>query len=90
MRLSVILNTLNEANRPLEQCLISILKNSPCELIIVDGGSNDNTLEICKKFTDKVFISEPGIAKQQLLALSHAQGQFVIVAESDMIFRKTI
>lgn len=38
----------------LEQCLNSV-KNLADEIIIVDTGSKDNTREIAKKFTDKIF-----------------------------------
>ena len=36
------------------------------EIIIVDSGSSDNTLEISKKYTDNIHISEtwPGFGKQ--------------------------
>ena len=39
----------------LEKCLKSIIRNSPLEIIIVDGGSKDCTIEIAKKYTDKIF-----------------------------------
>jgi glycosyltransferase involved in cell wall biosynthesis len=66
----VIILTFNE-ERNLIDCLSSI--NEFCsEIIIVDSGSTDNTLEIAKQFTDKVFFhSFENYAKQRNWALEN-------------------
>lgn len=49
----VVLLTLN-SERKLEACLTSVYKNVPvAQLIVVDGGSRDKTLEILQKFNRK-------------------------------------
>lgn len=85
-KISVILNTLNEANRPLEDCLRSIKRNKPHQLIAADGGSSDNTLDICRRHCDIVLKTEKGILTQQGAALEHVTGEYLIVAESDMVY----
>ena len=40
------------------EALQPILKNDDSELIIVDTGSTDSTVEIAKEFTDKVLFYE--------------------------------
>src|SRR5581483_11880765 len=51
--LSVVLATFNEEQN-IEDCLISI-KNIADEIIVVDGGSEDKTVEIAKKNKAKVI-----------------------------------
>ena len=55
--ISVILSTNNEIrNNYLEQLLESIKnQDTKYELIIIDNWSTDNTLEICKKYTDDIY-----------------------------------
>ncbi len=52
-KLSVVLAVYNEENN-LEDCLNSV-KDIASEIIIVDGGSKDQTLEIAKKFGAKII-----------------------------------
>ena len=52
MTLSVCLIIKNEAE-VLERCLTCVKKFAD-EIVVVDTGSDDNSVEIAKKFTDKV------------------------------------
>lgn len=51
--ISVCIITKNEAER-LEQCL-QALQSFSFEIVVVDTGSTDNSKEIARKYTDKVF-----------------------------------
>ena len=62
MKISIITATYN-AGKYLEKCLNSIIPqlNNEVELIIIDGGSKDNTVEIIKRYQKHIsyFVSEP-------------------------------
>jgi glycosyltransferase involved in cell wall biosynthesis len=51
MNLSVVVCVLNEERR-IRDCLETIYRNMPDEVILVDGGSKDRTLAIAREFTD--------------------------------------
>ena len=55
MKLSVVLITHNEAER-LAATLEAVAFAD--EIIVVDSGSTDGTLEIAREFTDKVRVTE--------------------------------
>lgn len=90
MLISIIIATYN-ASKTLKTCLDSIVPQlcSGTELIIVDGGSKDNTNDIIKSYGDNVsvHISEPdkGIydAWNKGVALSH--GDWIMFIGADDI-----
>jgi glycosyltransferase involved in cell wall biosynthesis len=88
MKVSVILTVLNE-EKGLPSLLNDLLAQSwPAdEIVIVDGGSKDGTLEILRRFAGqhprlKIFV-EPGvnIARGRNIAISHARGDIIAVTD---------
>ena len=55
MSLSVIILCKNEENN-IERCLKSV--EWADEIVVVDSYSNDSTLDICKKYTDNIYIKK--------------------------------
>lgn len=54
------------------------------EIVVVDAFSTDRTVEICRKYTDRVFQNAwPGYARQKQLAVDHAQGPWVLILDAD-------
>ncbi len=72
----------------LERCLLSLERLSEkiaSELIIVDTGSTDNTIEIAHKYTEKVFIHpwENDFAAMRNKSIGYAKGNWVLVIDAD-------
>ncbi len=81
--LSVIIITKNEALH-IGRCLDSV--SWADEIIVLDSGSEDNTVEICRRYTDKVFVTDwPGFGIQKQRALDHAQGDWVFSIDADEV-----
>ena len=81
--ISVIIITLNESLK-IEACLDSVKWTD--EIIVIDSGSTDNTVEICKKYTDKVYETDwPGFGPQKNRALSYASCDWVLSIDADEV-----
>ena len=80
--LSVIVITKNEADR-ISRCLESV-KNVADEIIVLDSGSTDDTVAICKQYTEHVFVTDwPGFGKQKQRALDKATCDWVLSIDAD-------
>ncbi len=86
--ISVIIATYN-AGKTLNRCLNSISNqlNDNCELLIIDGGSRDNTLDIIKSYGNKVAytVSEPdkGIYDAWNKGIKQATGDWLMFVGAD-------
>lgn len=79
--LSVTIITKNEAHH-IGRCLESVAWAN--EIIILDSGSDDNTLEICKHYTANVFSTDwPGFGIQKQRALDKAREDWVLSIDAD-------
>ncbi|MBT8152236.1 MAG: glycosyltransferase family 2 protein [Gammaproteobacteria bacterium] len=80
--LSVTIITLNEADR-LRRCLDSV-RDLADEIIILDSGSKDATLDIAREYTDQVFSTDwPGFGVQKQRALEKAGCDWVLAIDAD-------
>ena len=81
LSISVIIPTLNEASRIAD--LIAATRHvGECEIIVVDGGSTDGTLERAT-LADIVLASEPGRAKQQNEGAATSRGDVLLFLHAD-------
>ena len=54
------------------------------EIIVVDSGSTDKTIAICRKYTDKVFHQDwLGFARQKNFAIDKTSGDWVLSLDAD-------
>jgi glycosyltransferase involved in cell wall biosynthesis len=83
MSLSIVVNTRNVADT-LARTLESI-KNLADEIVIVDMKSDDDTLKVAKKFTDKIFDFENVgyVEPARNYAISKATSEWILILDAD-------
>ncbi len=89
---SIIIPTYN-SEKTLEKCLASICKQTykNIEVIVVDGGSNDRTLHIAKKFGARVYILEGEERSASInYGVSKSRGKYIYRVDSDVILEPAI
>lgn len=80
--LSVIIISLNEEDR-IRRCLESV-KDIADEIIVIDSGSTDRTVEIARAYTAKVTVTDwPGYGLQKQRALEQASCDWVLSIDCD-------
>jgi glycosyltransferase involved in cell wall biosynthesis len=86
VKISVVLITLNEeANLPRTlESVKPIVRDGQGEIIILDSGSTDRTLDVARSFGGRIF-SEPwrGFAAQKNSAMEKAFGDWVLQLDAD-------
>lgn len=82
-KLSVIIVCMNEAKR-IGACLESV--SFADEIVVVDSGSTDETLEIARRFTERIFVRDwPGMTDQKNFALDKAGHEWVLNLDADEV-----
>jgi glycosyltransferase involved in cell wall biosynthesis len=87
VKISVIVPTKNSKNR-IETCLNSLVHQSypNYEIIIVDGHSSDDTINIVSKYSVRVFFEEGGTrASACNVGISNAKGEIVAFTDDDCV-----
>src|ERR1700758_3464856 len=86
MNLSVVIITFNEESN-IGRTLASVeplVADGKGEIIVVDSGSTDRTVEIAKSHGAKVFIEEwKGFAAQKNSAIDKARGDWILSLDAD-------
>lgn len=92
-KVSVIVPVYNQ-EKYLDECIESIINQSynNLEIILVDDGSTDNSLEICKKYKkqDKriklIHKENGGLSSSRNAGLKEATGDYIMFCDSDDYF----
>ena len=82
LRVSVIIPALNEEVR-IQRSIESAHTAGACEVIVVDGGSSDRTVEIARQMNATVQVTKPGRAEQQNSGASLASGDVLLFLHAD-------
>ncbi len=83
-RISIIMPVINEAVN-LANSLRQLKLSEYEELIVVDGGSTDDTVSIAREFTDKVFVTKSGRASVMNYGAQKAHGVILLFLHADCI-----
>ena len=86
MKLSVVIIAYNEeANLPRTlESVLSLVRDGKGEIIVVDSGSTDRTMEIARSFGARVFVETwKGYAAQKNSAIEKASGEWILSLDAD-------
>jgi glycosyltransferase involved in cell wall biosynthesis len=81
MKLSIVIPVLNEADILGET--LECLRGHSVEIIVVDGGSTDDTIEIARQYTSRVLISPRGRGLQQDTGARQSHGSVLLFLHAD-------
>jgi len=88
LKISVIIPTFNEQIH-IARLLAYLQESSTAinirEIIVVDGGSDDDTVELASDFGALVLNSEKGRAKQMNFGVRHAKGEILYFLHADTL-----
>jgi rSAM/selenodomain-associated transferase 2 len=82
VRISVIIPVLNE-EKNIASTVAALLPLKPDEVFLVDGGSTDRTLEICRQLRGRVLPSPRGRGAQMNLGARQATGEVLLFLHAD-------
>ncbi len=83
-KISIIIPVLNEADN-IQSFLQALqpLREQGHEVLLVDGHSEDETCTLARPLVDRMFSSQPGRARQQILGAKMATGQVFLFLHAD-------
>src|SRR3989454_2504930 len=79
--ITAVVITLNE-ERNIADCLTSVAWAD--EIVVVDACSTDRTVELARRFTDRIFVRPwPGYGPQKNFAMDQATADWILIVDSD-------
>lgn len=90
--LSICMIVKNE-EKYIDNCLKSmmpLIEKGIAEFVIVDTGSTDKTIEICKKYTDNIYYFEwqDDFSVARNYSISKANGEYIFIQDADQCVDK--
>ena len=89
MQISICMMVKDE-EKNIKRCLDSvlpILQNIDSELIVIDTGSKDSTVEVVKEYTENIFFHEweNDFSGMRNKSISYAKGEWILYLNPDTI-----
>lgn len=83
---SFCIPTLNN-ERTIGHCLQSIASQAypNKEIVIVDGGSSDGTVNVAEKYTSEIFFDEGTLGSATQTAIDHSVGEIIAIFDDDIV-----
>lgn len=86
MSISIIIPCLNEAEGIVGTvAALQALRNRGAEVILVDGGSTDDTLARSRRWVDRILTCPPGRARQMNTGAEIARGEILLFLHADCV-----
>lgn len=84
VKFSVVVTVKNEEKR-IQDCLETVFKDNPDEVILVDGDSTDRTVEIARTFKDlKIIVSKNStLTRDRQVGIDTARNEHVAMIDAD-------
>lgn len=91
MKVSIIIPMLNEAENIATrlQCLKQT-QSDDCEIIVVDGGSSDNSVELARRYAHQVITSPRGRAVQMNAGAACSQADILLFLHADTVLPENV
>jgi rSAM/selenodomain-associated transferase 2 len=84
MALSIIIPTLDESDGIIDTLqALAPLRGRGCEVVVVDGGSNDGTPLLARRWADRVLTAPRGRARQMNAGAAAARGEILLFLHAD-------
>ncbi|WP_426417621.1 TIGR04283 family arsenosugar biosynthesis glycosyltransferase [Aestuariirhabdus sp. LZHN29] len=84
MQISIIVPVLNEAPSIVESLKrLQAMRKLGHEVILVDGGSKDQTIPLATPWVDSIHRSDTGRARQMMVGASKAKGELLLFLHAD-------
>lgn len=95
--ISVIIPVYNREN-VVEECITSVLNQSytDFEIILIDDGSTDSTIDICEKYSLKdnriklIKAEHGGVSNARNIGLKQAKGEYIFFLDSDDVIHPSL